>query len=69
MSAEKFMNQMIGAIQTGSTLRFRDKYRRAVNWDLVDRHLHVGGVRVEDNLLVTDADPLNLTAAIPKQLA
>ena len=29
MSAEKFMNQMIGAIQTGSTLAFREKYRRA----------------------------------------
>ena len=29
MSAEKFMNQMIAAIQTGSTLAFREKYRRA----------------------------------------
>lgn len=47
----------------------RDKYRRVVNWDLVDQHLQIGGVRVEDNLLVTDADPVNLTAAIPKQLA
>ena len=46
----------------------RDKYRRTVNWDLVDRHLHIGGVRVEDNLLVTEADPVNLTAAIPKAL-
>ena len=47
----------------------RNKYRRAVNWDLVDRHLQIGGVRVEDNLLVTEADPVNLTAAIPKALA
>ena len=46
----------------------RDKYRRTVNWDLVDRHLLIGGVRVEDNLLVTEADPVNLTAAIPKAL-
>jgi chromosomal replication initiator protein len=29
MSAEKFMNQMIAAIQTGKTLAFREKYRRA----------------------------------------
>ena len=29
MSAERFMNQMIAAIQTGSTLAFREKYRRA----------------------------------------
>jgi len=47
----------------------REKYRHAVNWDLVDRHKHLGGVRIEDNILVTDADPANLTAAIPKTLA
>ncbi len=29
MSAEKFMNQMIAAIQTGKSLAFREKYRRA----------------------------------------
>jgi chromosomal replication initiator protein len=29
MSAEKFMNQMIAAIQTGNSLAFREKYRRA----------------------------------------
>ncbi len=29
MSAEKFMNQMIAAIQAGSTLAFREKYRKA----------------------------------------
>jgi Xaa-Pro aminopeptidase len=44
----------------------REKYRTTVNWDLVDRHKHLGGVRIEDNILVTGADPLNLTAAIPK---
>jgi Xaa-Pro aminopeptidase len=35
----------------------------------VDRHLQIGGVRIEDNLLVTEGDPENLTAAIPKSLA
>jgi Xaa-Pro aminopeptidase len=34
----------------------------------VDQHLGLGGVRIEDNLVVTDGAPLNLTAAIPKQL-
>jgi len=29
MSAEKFMNQMIAAIQTGGSLAFREKYRKA----------------------------------------
>lgn len=46
----------------------RAKYRDVVNWSLVDQHQHLGGVRVEDNLLVTDGAPLNLTAAIPKGL-
>jgi len=46
----------------------RDKYRAAVNWDLVDRHQHLGGVRIEDNILVTESAPVNLTAAIPKDL-
>lgn len=44
----------------------REKYREAVNWPLVDQHLGLGGVRVEDNILVTDGAPVNLTAAIPK---
>ena len=46
----------------------RERYRQAVNWDLVDQHLGIGGVRIEDNILVTDDDPVNLTAAIPKTL-
>lgn len=46
----------------------REKHRDAVNWPLVDQHLHLGGVRIEDNILVTAAGPENLTAAIPKTL-
>ncbi|MBA3848971.1 MAG: hypothetical protein C0502_03120 [Opitutus sp.] len=45
----------------------REKFRDAVNWTMAEQHLHVGGVRIEDNLLVTDSAPLNLTAAIPQQ--
>ena len=44
----------------------REKYKDAVNWPLVDQHLHLGGVRIEDNLVITDGKPLNLTAMIPK---
>lgn len=44
----------------------REKYRDIANWDLLARHSHIGGVRIEDNLVITDGDPLNLTAAIPK---
>jgi len=56
----------------------RAKYRDCVNWKLVDEQLHagaggaqgasIGGVRIEDNLLVTNGAPVNLTAAIPKTL-
>ncbi|MFZ5496862.1 MAG: M24 family metallopeptidase [Verrucomicrobiota bacterium] len=46
----------------------RTRYADAVNWPLVDRHLHIGGVRLEDNILVTAGAPVNLTAAIPKEL-
>lgn len=47
----------------------RTRYADAVNWPLVDQHLQVGGVRIEDNIVVTRDGPLNLTAAIPKTLA
>ena len=46
----------------------RTRFAQAVNWHLVDRHLHLGGVRIEDNILVTVGEPVNLTAAIPKTL-
>jgi Xaa-Pro aminopeptidase len=45
----------------------REKYRDCVNWTLAEQHFGIGGVRIEDNLLVTDGAPINLTAAIPHQ--
>jgi Xaa-Pro aminopeptidase len=46
----------------------RARFRDGVNWPLVDQHLDLGGVRIEDNLLITEGAPENLTAAIPKTL-
>ena len=46
----------------------RERYRDCVNWPLVDQHVGTGGVRIEDNLHITDGAPENLTAAIPKTL-
>lgn len=46
----------------------RSRHRHDVNWDLVGRHLDVGGVRIEDNVLVTPGGPDVLTRAIPKTL-
>jgi Xaa-Pro aminopeptidase len=43
----------------------RKQYRDAVAWDRVDRMLDFGGIRIEDNVLVTDAAPEVLTSAIP----
>jgi Xaa-Pro aminopeptidase len=43
----------------------RDRHRRAVAWDRVDELLAFGGVRIEDTVLVTDAEPDVLTADVP----
>lgn len=46
----------------------REKHRDAVNWELVEKHIGVGGVRIEDNVLITADGCDVLTAAIPKTL-
>ena len=46
----------------------RERFEDCVNWSLAESHLHLGGVRIEDNILVTTSTPENLTAAIPKTL-
>ena len=46
----------------------RARYRDCVNWTLVDQYQDLGGVRIEDNVLVTTGAPEVLTAGIPKSL-
>lgn len=46
----------------------RERFATCVNWPLVDQHLNLGGVRIEDNVLITAGAPEVLTAAIPKAL-
>ena len=46
----------------------RERYRAAVNWTLVDQHIGIGGVRIEDNVRVTADVPEVLTQNIPKHL-
>ena len=46
----------------------RERFRDCVVWEKVEPHLGLGGVRIEDNVLVTSGTPEVLTAAIPKAL-
>lgn len=46
----------------------RERYADCVAWDRVDARLDWGGVRIEDDVLVTDGEPEVLTRAIPKSL-
>ncbi len=44
----------------------RQVYRDAIQWTKVDEYLGFGGIRIEDNVLITRQGPQVLTAAIPK---
>ncbi len=46
----------------------RARYADDVNWPLVDRHLDLGGVRIEDDVGVTTGAPEILTRMIPRDL-
>ena len=46
----------------------REKHAKTVAWDRVDGLLDFGGIRIEDDVLVTKGDPDILTAAIPKSI-
>ena len=44
----------------------RETFRDMVDWDGLDRWRKVGGVRIEDNVLVTEDGPKSITEEIPK---
>lgn len=43
----------------------RARHRDAVDWDRAERMLGFGGIRIEDNVLVTDGEPEVLTSDVP----
>jgi Xaa-Pro aminopeptidase len=45
----------------------RARFADCVRWDRVDQLRGIGGVRIEDNVLVTDGDPEVLTDDIPRE--
>ncbi len=46
----------------------REQYRDAVNWERIDTLLDLGGIRIEDDVLVTESSAEVLTGAIPKSI-
>ena len=46
----------------------REKFAESVVWERVDELRGFGGIRIEDDVLVTDGDPEVLTAAIDKPI-
>ena len=46
----------------------REKFSESVVWERVDELRGFGGIRIEDDVLVTDGEPEVLTAAIPKPI-
>jgi Xaa-Pro aminopeptidase len=43
----------------------RQRHRTAVNWDRAERMLGFGGIRIEDNVLITEDDCEVITADVP----
>jgi len=46
--------------------KLRRKHAKVVNWDMVEKHLDFGGVRIEDDIVITDSGHDLLTDACAK---
>jgi len=43
------------------------KYKEDINWQELEKWKHIGGVRIEDNILITANGNENLTSLVPKK--
>jgi Xaa-Pro aminopeptidase len=46
----------------------RERYRHTVNWERVETLLDFGGIRIEDDIVITEGEADVLTAEIPKRI-
>ncbi len=46
----------------------RKKYQKILNWSKADQYFHVGGVRIEDDIIITKTGNINLTKPLPKEV-
>lgn len=44
----------------------REKYQAQINWDATDKWKDFGGIRLEDDILITGDAPVSLTDEVPK---
>jgi Xaa-Pro aminopeptidase len=44
----------------------RSLYKHEINWQEAEKWLNAGGVRLEDDILITKNGPLNLTSIVEK---
>ena len=44
----------------------REKYKEFINFSEAEKWLNIGGVRIEDDILITNTEAKNLTAVVPK---
>ncbi len=49
-----------------NSAKVRDKYKKWINWKVADSYKDVGGIRIEDDIVVTAKGHLNLTT-VPKE--
>ncbi len=63
MTVEPGLYFVDGIIDDGEN---REKYRDAVDWEKLESWRGIGGVRLEDDVLVTDGEPEVITAGIPR---